>query len=223
MTFHHERLAARNPIQKINDRITYRLGRGYPYCTELIGLGTAGKHKHLNVSDIPISLSHLPVISSIRDPDTWIVSHFTYGDWKRKLNQVGLNPDQDNSIDLFLEYSARQTKRYSSERGFYSWAFLFQHGVADPDKATLSDSVKTISKILWIRMESMEDDFNEIQGKLNLPSKYNGYIPLLPKANSSRATVTDKEKSQLTQYMRNHNSLLYDIYGAIASQSLRPS
>ena len=219
MTFHHERLENRRLTKKISDWAAYQTRRGYPYCTEITGQGTAGRHKHLNVSDIPPSVNHLPVVSSIRHPDSWIVSHYTYGDWKRKLNQVGLNQGQENSIDLFLEYSNRQTKRYSSQRGFYSWAFLVQHVVNNPDNTTRSDLLKSISKIHWIRMEAMKEDFNEVQTQLNMPAKYGGFIPLLPKVNSSKAKATDEEKRRLSDYMRNANPLLYEIYEAIASKA----
>lgn len=220
MTFHHERLAKRRLAQKFNDWIIYQTRRGYPYCTEITGQGTAGRHKHLNVSDIPTSVNDLPIVSSIRNPDTWIVSHYTYGDWTRKLNQVGLNQDQDNSLALFLEYSDRQTKRYSSERGFYTWGFLLQHGVDTPEKAKMCESLKSIAKIHWIRMEAMKEDFQEVQTNLNLYSKYGGYIPLLPRGNSSKAKASEEEKRILSEYMKNTNPLLYEIYEAIGAKSL---
>ena len=220
MTFYHERLANRRLTRKISDWFAYQTRWGYPYCTEITGEGTAGRHKHLNVSDIPPSVNHLPVVSSIRHPDSWIVSHYTYGDWTRKLNQVGLSQDQDNSIELFLEYSDRQTKRYSSERGFYSYAFLVQHGVDHPDKATMPETHESISKIHWIRMEAMKEDFNEVQTKLSMHSKYGDCIPLLPRVNSSKAIASEEEKRTLSEYMRNTNPLLYEIYDAIASKTL---
>lgn len=218
--FYHQNLLNRPVTQKISDRILFKLGLKYPYCNALTTQGTAGKHKHLNLDQLPRYGKGLPILSGFRHPESWIQSHYKYEDWKRKINQVGLVPSNQNEIDLFLQYSKAQAARYDTQGlGFYTWAFLKQHGIQKHqiDKAALS---KSLSEIHWIRTENLNDDFNRIQKGLNITKKYGRPIAISKEVNKSRKSINEEERSRLNAFTQATEPLLYEIHEMIQSQSV---
>ena len=213
--YHKNRLDKRSLTKKILDKAKFSLHASVPYCIMESTVfndefSTGIKTKHVPLIELKSRYSHLPIISSIRRPIDFVISHYTYGAWKARAAHNGL-PHYD--VKDFIAYIHHFRNKKSHLKGLFSQQFNSFHSHPTLCPNPIEDPLT----LDWLRTESLQSDWRVVRKKMNLD-----YDIVVKHKNKSTKKVTHQEECIINDYIQHFEQPLDQVY-RIVSHSLRRS
>lgn len=190
------------------DRTRHSLKISAPYTEMLLhrfedGFSTGIKTKHVPLKYLPKSRENLPVISSLRNPKSFVLSHFKYGAWEARARKNGLEVSNPSTIQEFMSY----IEYFSGKRGLFPAQFIefHMHPALCPNPET------DYGLIHWLRTEQLQTDFNNLMTQLEIQLTVN-----LNRTNVSSRIATPEESETISDYVHRREPLLEEIYSSVS-------
>ena len=209
----------------IGKMILVKLGIKKPLIRRFLGHGTKNmRHKHANVAQIPKGYKNLPIITTFRNPQTWILSHIRYGDPSHiAINILGDNAPPnttDEKIHVYLRYVETLRKRHDIDDpsiGYFTIHFIMQMH-PEPGKqfkALNANQHLKFEEFSRIHFLSFENQSNELIHAI----KQYGYCPNQIFAidrerhlNRSDSASTEKDAEAIRSYLEKHEPILLSLH-----------
>ena len=213
--------------KRITFKLAVRAGFTSPPSRTLLITGSSGKRtKHGNVTDIPATHAHLPVVACLRSLPEYMLSHIHYGDselWFERLK--GYKPKQQMSIEdsLNVYKSASQSLCQSAglkkDIGFFSFWLIknfttdFQAAVESINAGDLQKVTQDLRRVRFFSFKNQLIELKQFLQEIDFYSQYASAVDTKTHVNrSTKRVVTDADLAHLGNYILENESIYSDFY-----------
>lgn len=197
-----------------------------PSRTLLITGSSGNRTKHGNVTDIPATHAHLPIVACLRPLPDYILSHIHYGDselWFERLK--GHKPKQqlsiENSLDVYKSASKSlcQSAGIRKEIGFFSFWLIknftsnFEDAVENINAGELQKVTEDLGRVRFFSFENQLIELKRFLQEMDFYSQYASAVDTKTHVNrSTKRVVTDADLARLGNYILENESIYSDFY-----------